>query len=97
MKFPSSINDNVKLRLAQGVSKFVVDSGSLFIKHDNRLFKLSTSSGIDIRLKIFHVLQEPRTLLEITEILPEFRRNDLVVFLRNLYRHKIVEVEEAAP
>jgi hypothetical protein len=36
------------------------------------------------------------TQLKITEILPKFRKNDPVDFLRNLCRHKIVE-EEAAP
>jgi ribosomal protein S12 methylthiotransferase accessory factor len=95
MKFPSSLNENVKIRLAPGVSKFVVDSESLFIKHDNRLFRLSSSSDIDKRSKILDVLEEPKKLIEITDILSEFRRKDLIAFLKNLYKLNLVELEES--
>jgi bacteriocin biosynthesis cyclodehydratase domain-containing protein len=97
MKFPSSLNENVKIRLAPGVSKFVADSGSLFIKHNNRLFRLSSSSDIEKRSRILDILEEPRKLIEITNILSEFRRNDLIAFLRNLYRVNLVELEESTP
>lgn len=94
MKFPSSLNENVKIRLAPGVSKFVADSGSLFIKHNNRLFRLSSSSDIERRSRILDVLEEPRKLIEITNILHEFRRKDLIAFLRNLFDLNLIEVEQ---
>jgi ribosomal protein S12 methylthiotransferase accessory factor len=95
MEFPSSLNDNVKIRLIPGVSRFVSDSRSFFMKHNNQLFRLS-SSNIEKRSRILDILVEPKKLIEITDILSEFRRNDLIAFLRNLYNHNLIEVIQVA-
>jgi ribosomal protein S12 methylthiotransferase accessory factor len=97
MKFPSSLNEDVKIRLAPDVSTFIVDSGSLFIKHDNQLFRLPSSSDEDKRSRILDVLKEPKKLVEITDILAEFRKKDLIAFLRNLYKLNLIELEESTP
>jgi ribosomal protein S12 methylthiotransferase accessory factor len=96
MRFLSSLDENVRIRLAPGVSKFVVDSGLLFIKHDNHLFRLSSSSDIGTPLKILDVLEESKKLDEVTATLAEFRRKDLIALLRSLYKLNLVKLEETA-
>lgn len=90
-----SLSDhNLKIKLSSGISQFIVNDGFLFIKHDNNLFKINVRAN-DKRLRIFHILREPKKLSEITDLLSEFKKKDVIDFLKRLHSFNLLKLEKA--
>lgn len=74
---------NAKFRLASEASQINVNNEFLFIKYQNRLFRINAGAK-DKRLKILDLLKETRKLTEVLDSLSDFRKRDIVDFLRKL-------------
>lgn len=96
MKISNLLNKNVKISLVPNVSQFIVDSKFLLVKRDNRLFKISTASEIVKLSIIFDILKEPKRLIDIINILSDFRKKDVIDLLKSLYELNIINIEERA-
>src|SRR4029078_192470 len=85
---------NDKISFVPGVSQFPSeDNKFLFLKHNNRLLKISARSDLVKQSKIFHVLQHPRSLSEILKLMSEFKENDVVILIQTLYKLNLIRVE----
>ena len=85
---------NDKIGFVPGVSQFPSeDNKFLFLKHNNRLLKISARSDLVKQSKIFHVLQHPRRLSEILKLMSEFKENDVVILIQTLYKLNLIRVE----
>src|SRR4026209_1437278 len=93
MKFLDLIRLEKKIGLAQGVSLFKSVEGMLLVKHNNKLFTISTKSDSDGRSRLFRILQQPRTLNEILKMLSEFKKNDIIAILETLYEFDLISFE----
>jgi ribosomal protein S12 methylthiotransferase accessory factor len=94
MKFSSLSNPNTRIRLAPGVSQLTVNSELQFLKHNNRLFKISGNSQNDFLLKIFKVLRQPKNFSQIQDSLSHYRRKDLSDLLFKLHQLQLLEFEQ---
>ena len=94
MKISNLLNKNVKISLVPNVSQFIVDSKFLLVKRDNRLFKISTASDIVKLSIIFDILKEPKRLIDIINILSDFRKKDVIDLLKSLYELNIINIED---
>ena len=74
---------NVRIKLASGASQINVKNEFLFIKYQNRLFRINAEAN-DKLLKILNLLKEPKKLTDLLDCLPEFRKKDVIDFLRKL-------------
>jgi hypothetical protein len=90
MNFSRALKTQQKFRLARGVSVIQVDKGLLFIKHKNKLFKISTESNVEI-VKMFRVLEQPKKLVEIIKLLPQLRPKDIHEIMHMLYKHNLIK------
>jgi len=93
MEFSDILNWEGKIAFADGVSQIRTLDGSLLIKHDNRLIKISTKSNLDEDSKLFRILQRPKKLKEILKLLHEFKRNDVINILSSLYKLNLITFE----
>jgi ribosomal protein S12 methylthiotransferase accessory factor len=84
---------HVKIGFKPGVSQFnSKGNDSLFVKHDNRLFKISTASDLEKQSRIFHILERPRRLAEILRLLSEFKRKDVIGTLQTLDKLDLLDI-----
>ncbi len=93
MKFLHLLRLDKKIVLTHGVSQFKSVDGMLLVKHNNRLFTISTKSDSDGRSRLFRVLQQPKKLNEILKALSEFKKNDIIAILETLYNHDLISFE----
>ena len=93
MEFSDILNLEGKIAFADGVSQIRTLDGSLLIKHDNRLIKISTKSNLDDDSKLFRILQRPKKFKDILRLLHEFKRNDVVKILNSLYKLNLITFE----
>jgi ribosomal protein S12 methylthiotransferase accessory factor len=94
MKVSNLSDNNVKISLAPNMSQFTVDSGFLFVKKDNRLFKMSTAADIAELSRVFDILKQRKKLVEITNLLSDFKKKDVIDLLRSLYNLNLIQIEE---
>ena len=90
MKFLDLIRLEEKIGLAQGVSLIKSAEGMLLVKHNNKLFTISTKSDSDGRSRLFRILQQPRNLNEILKMLSEFKKDDIMSILETLYEFDLI-------
>jgi ribosomal protein S12 methylthiotransferase accessory factor len=93
MNFMQFIGENSKVRLSSHVSLLPINAELFFIKYGNSLFKLSTGSEVDKQSRIFHVMQQPKKLAEILDLLTDFKEKDVLDFLETLYKNNLIEIE----
>jgi ribosomal protein S12 methylthiotransferase accessory factor len=94
MKVSNLSDNNVKISLAPNMSQFTVDSGFLFVKKDNRLFKMSTATDIAKLSRVFDILKKQKKLVEIINLLSDFKKKDVIDLLRSLYNLNLIQIEE---
>ena len=83
-----------KISLKPGVSQFNSDNNDiLLVKHNNRLFKISATSDLQNKSKIFNILTRPRKLSEILHLLSEFKKKDVVDILYSLDKLGLLTVD----
>jgi len=93
MEFSSLLDLKGKIGLTRGVSQFTADDESLFMKHDNRLFKISAKSDLGKQSRIFQILRRPKKLQEILKLLSEFKKKDVIDILHTLYKLNLITFE----
>ena len=93
MKFLDLLVSDKKIVLTHGVSQFKSVEGMLMVKHNNRLFTISTSSDSDGSSRLFRMLRQPKKLSEILKTLSEFKKNDIIANLQTLYQLDIISFE----
>jgi bacteriocin biosynthesis cyclodehydratase domain-containing protein len=94
MKVSNLSDNNVKISLTPNMSQFTVDSGFLFVKKDNRLFKMSTATDIAKLSRVFDILKKRKKLDEIINLLSDFKKKDVIDLLRSLYNLNLIQIEE---
>lgn len=91
------LNSKGKISLKPGVSQFNSDNNdTLLVKHNNRLFKISATSDLQNKSRIFNILTRPRKLSEILHLLSEFKKNDVVDILHSLDKLGLLTVDSGA-
>jgi hypothetical protein len=92
MVFPFESGE--KIDLALGVCQFTSNDGeSLYLKHNNNLYKISAKSDLDKLSRIFHILKCPKKLSEILNSLSKFKKKDVVDILETLYKLNLIALE----
>ena len=92
MNFSSALKTQQKVGLARGVSIIQVDKELLLIKHNNKLFEISTESNVEI-VKMFRVLEQPKKLVEIIKLLPKLAPEEIHEIIHMLYKHHLINFE----
>ena len=83
-----------KIGLAAGVSYFPSNNNeALFVKHQNKLFKISSKSDLEKQSRIFQILKRPKKLREILSLLSDFKKKDVIEILRTLHKLNLITVE----
>ena len=95
MKFSTLLDKHVKIRFVTGVSKFIVNNKFFIIKCNNRLFKIDSSSKDKRRM--LQILEHPKKLGEILELLPKYDKKDVIKFLDRLHDLNLIELENTIP
>jgi ribosomal protein S12 methylthiotransferase accessory factor len=93
MELSRSFDLKRKIVLTPGVSQFRAKDKSLLVKHNNKIYRISAASDHDSQLEIFRILQRPRKLKEILNLLSEFKNQDVIDLLQALYRLKLITYE----
>jgi ribosomal protein S12 methylthiotransferase accessory factor len=92
MEFSKLLWNDSKISLAEGVTLFRSDDGSLILKHDNKLSKIMSSSVI-AQSGIFQILRRPRNLEQIVKMTTEFKRKDVIDILHVLHQRNFITVQ----
>lgn len=95
MQFINLLRPDTKIALAQGVCQFRGIDGSLFVKNDNSLYKISAESNIEEQSKLFRLLQKPIKCKEILTSLSEFKYNDVINSLAALYELNLITFQSS--
>ncbi len=83
-----------KIGLKPSVSQFTSNNNdSLFVKHKNKLFKISATADLEKQSRIFHILKRPKKLGEILYLLSEFKKKDVIDTLHALYKLDLLTIE----
>ena len=94
MESPILLDVIGKIGLTPGVSQFPSNNNeALFVKHDNKLFKISAKSDLDRQARLFHILQRPKKLTEILNLLSGFKKKDVIEILHTLYKLNLITFE----
>ena len=94
MHYPLLFKAKGKISFASGVSQFPSENNeSLFLKHNNKLFKISAKSDLVKQSRIFHILQRPRSLRDILKLVSDFKEKDVIEILQTLYKLDLIRVE----
>lgn len=80
------------IKLSTGTCQFIVNDEFSFIKHDNKLFKMTVGSDPK-QLMILDSLRQPKQLREIIGLFSKFRKKDIIHFLDRLYALNLIQVE----
>ena len=83
----------MRICLVPELSQFMIKNEFFFVKHDNKLFKISASSDLEKQLRIFTILQEPKKLSEIIDLLSNFRKKDILDFLEQLHTLEFLKLK----
>jgi ribosomal protein S12 methylthiotransferase accessory factor len=87
-------SSRAKISLKSGVSQFNSNNNdTLLVKHNNRLFKISATSDLESKSRIFQILTRPKKLSEILYLLPEFKKKDVVDILCSLDKLDLLKVD----
>jgi ribosomal protein S12 methylthiotransferase accessory factor len=95
MQFIDLLLPNTKIALASGVCQFRGIDGSLFIKNDNFLYKISAESNVEEQSKLFRLLQKPIKCKEIFTSLSEFKYKDVLNSLAALYELNLITLQSS--
>ena len=90
MEFSDLLSLNRKVALTPSVTQFRAKDGSLLVKHDNKLFKISGKSNSDWETRLFRFLRRPKNLKEILSLLSDYKRNDVMNVLEKLYNLNLI-------
>ena len=94
MHYPLLFKAKGKISFTPGVSQFPSENNeSLFLKHDNKLFKISAKSDLVKQSRIFQILKRPRTLRDILKLVSDFKEKDVIEILQTLYKLDLIIVE----
>jgi ribosomal protein S12 methylthiotransferase accessory factor len=93
MELSSFFDLKRKIVLTPGVSQFRAKDRSLLVKHNNKIYRISATTDHDSQLEIFHILQQPRKLPDILNLLSEFKKQDVIDVLHALYGLKLITHE----
>ena len=94
MESPILLNLKGKIGLTVGVSQFPSNNyEDLFVKHDNKLFKISAKSDLHKKSRIFQILKRPRKLQEILKLLPDYKKKDVIEIVHTLYKLNLITIE----
>jgi ribosomal protein S12 methylthiotransferase accessory factor len=94
MAFPFESEEKIGLTL--GVCQFTSNDGeSLFVKHNNKLYKISAKSDLDKQSRIFQILKHPKKFSEILNSLSEFKKKDVVDILQTLYKLNLITLQSS--
>lgn len=94
MHYPILFESKGKISFAPGVSQFPSENNEfLFLKRDNKLFKISAKSDLVKQSRIFHILQRPRKLRDILKLVSDFKANDVIEVIQSLYKLDLITVE----
>lgn len=94
MHDPMLFESKAKISFAPGVSQFLSENNEfLFLKRANKLFKISAKSDLVKQSRIFRILQRPRRLRDILELVSDFKANDVIEVIQSLYRLNLITVE----
>jgi ribosomal protein S12 methylthiotransferase accessory factor len=94
MVFPFELEE--KISLTPGVCQFTSeDDESLFMKHNNKLYKISAKSDLGKQSRIFKILKRPNKLSQILNSLSEFKKKDVVHILQTLYKLNLITPQSA--
>ena len=80
--------------MTKGVSLFRSLDDSLFLKQNNKLFRISSRSELDPQSRIFQILKRPRKLEEILNIMSEFKSGDIIDVLHILYERNFITIRK---
>jgi ribosomal protein S12 methylthiotransferase accessory factor len=94
MEFSRTLQSDVKISLADGVTLFRSDDGSLFLKLDNKLSKIESSSVLAQQSMIFQILKRPRRLEEIVKLMTKFKRKDVIAILKALHQRSFITIQK---
>ena len=94
MEFSKILRSDAKISLADGVTLFRSDDGSLFLKHNNKLSKIPSSSELAQQSGIFQILKRPRNLEEIVNIMTKFKRKDVIDILQALHQRSFITIQK---
>ena len=93
MEFSDLVPYNRRIVLTPSVTQFRAKDGTLVVKHDNKLFKISNKSNVDWEARLFRFLRRPKKLNEILNLLSDFKRNDVINVLEKLYNLNLITFE----
>jgi ribosomal protein S12 methylthiotransferase accessory factor len=93
MEFSRILRSDARISMADSVSLFRSDDGSLFLKHNNKLSKIMSTSVL-AQSGIFQILRRPRNLEEIVKIMTDFKRKDVIEILRALHQRSFITVQK---
>ncbi len=83
-----------KIGLKPSVSQFTSNNNdSLFVKHKNKLFKISATADLQKQSRIFQILKRPKKLGEILYLLSEFKKKDVIDTLHTLHKLDLLTIE----
>jgi ribosomal protein S12 methylthiotransferase accessory factor len=86
---------NLKIKLAPNVSHFGTSDNQLFfIKRDNKFFKISGKSAVEVHRRIFPLLHKPIKIIQIVHSFSDFREQDVINFLREMYKMNLITLVE---
>ena len=94
MVFSDTYSKNTKLVLSPGVSHFRSHDGTLLVKHGNRIYKISAGSELEELIRLLRLLNRPKKIKEIVNILSGFKRTHVIGVLETLYNMKLIVLEE---
>ena len=87
------IAKNAKFKLTSEASQINVNDEFLFIKYQNRLFRINAGAK-DKRLQILDLLKKRRKLPEVLDNLSDFRKKDVIDFLRKLNSLHLLDFQD---
>src|SRR5687768_3552056 len=94
MEFSKILRSDAKISLSDGVTLFRSDDGSLFLKLNNKLSKMASSSVLAQQSGIFQILNRPRNLEEIVKLMTQFKRKDVIDILQALHQRKFITIQK---
>lgn len=81
---------DTKIALSPRVSQFMAHDGSLLVKNGNRLYKISAKSDLNELTRLLRILEKPKKINEISNILSGFKRSHVIGVLETLYKMKLI-------
>jgi len=94
MEFSKILHSDAKISLADGVTLFRSYDGPLFLKLNNKLSKIPSSSVLAQQSGIFQILKRPRKLEEIIKLMTKFKRKDVIDILQALHQRSFITIQK---